>query len=132
MSPAVRENGTSSITGTMNGLRSGSPPRFTGQGAGGARDSFLNYFFGKDGGLPAGNSTVGQPVSATNPNLGRHVSQSTEPSFSQSIRRQEERQHRPNIPSLREDDYSGRGGREYDYNSPFVSSKIYDYQESVH
>lgn len=132
MSPAVRENGTSSITGTMNGLRSGSPPRFTGQGAGGARDSFLNYFFGKDGGLSAGNSAVGPPVSSTNPNLGRHVSQSTEPSFSQSIRRQEERQHRSTIPPLREDDYSSRGGREYDYNSPFVSFVLHIELEELH
>ena len=123
MSPAVRENGNSSITSTMNGIRSGSPPRFNGQAAGGARDSFLNYFFGKDGGLSAGGSGVGQgPSSAHNPNLGRHVSQSTEPSFSQSIRRQEDRVHRNPAQQQREDDYElGRAQRDYDYNSPFVS-----------
>lgn len=119
-SPAVRENGNSSITATMNGVRSGSPPRFNGQAAGGARDSFLNYFFGKEGGLPAGGSGVGQGSSSHNPNLGRHVSQSTEPSFSQSIRRQEDRVHRNPAQQQREDDYElGRAQRDYDYNSPF-------------
>lgn len=121
MSPAVRENGTSGIAATMNGIRSGSPPRFNGQAVGGARDSFLNYFFGKDGGLPAGGAGQGN---SQNPNLGRHVSQSTEPSFSQSIRRQEERSvHRTPAQQSREDDYElGRTQRDYDYNSPFVST----------
>ncbi|KUJ08617.1 uncharacterized protein LY89DRAFT_691041 [Mollisia scopiformis] len=115
MSPAVRENGNS-ITSTMNGIRAGSPPRFNGQAMGGARDSFLNYFFGKDG-APGGTGAS----SAQNPNLGRHVSQSMEPSFSQSIRRQEERVvHRTPAQQAREDDYElGRAQREYDYNSPF-------------
>lgn len=121
MSPAIRENGINSITNTMNGMRSGSPPRFSGQGAG-AKDSFLNYFFGKEGGLPTAMS--GQ--NSQNPNLGRHVSQSTEPSFSQSIRRQEERQHRTPAQQSREDDYQlGRTQRDYDYNSPFVSTNLF-------
>jgi dynamin 1-like protein len=122
ISPAIRENGISGgIAATMNGVRSGSPPRFNGQAAGGARDSFLNYFFGKDGGLPAGGAGAGQ--STHNSSLGRHVSQSTEPSFSQSIRRQEERVHRTPAQQSREDDYElGRAQRDYDYNSPFVSS----------
>lgn len=120
MSPAVRQNGTGSVSSTLNGLRSGSPPRFNGQAAGGAKDSFLNYFFGKEGGLPAGGNGGSQ---AGNPNLGRHVSQSTEPTFSQSIRRQEERQHRTPAQQAQEDDYQlGRAQRDYDYNSPFVSS----------
>jgi len=81
----------------------------------------LNYFFGKDGGLPAGGAGQGN---SQNPNLGRHVSQSTEPSFSQSIRRQEERSvHRTPAQQSREDDYElGRTQRDYDYNSPFVST----------
>lgn len=126
MSPAVRENGTSGIAATMNGVRSGSPPRFNGQAAGGARDSFLNYFFGKEGGLPSSGAGGGQGASsAQNPNLGRHVSQSMEPSFSQSIRRQEERPHRTPAQQSRQDDYElGRTQRDYDYNSPFVSAAI--------
>jgi dynamin 1-like protein len=122
MSPASRENGTGGIAATMNGIRSGSPPRFNGQ-VGGARDSFLNYFFGKDG-PPAGGMGAGQGSSfAPNPNLGRHVSQSAEPSFSQSIRRQDERTlHRHPAQQAREDEYDlGRSQRDYDYNSPFVS-----------
>jgi dynamin 1-like protein len=121
MSPTMRENGTTNITATMNGMRSGSPTRFNGQ-VGGTRDSFLNYFFGKDG-PPAGGAGAG-PVtsSAHNPNLGRHVSQSTEPSFSQSIRRQDDRiLHRSTAQQAREDEYElGRSQRDYDYNSPFV------------
>jgi dynamin 1-like protein len=117
ISPVVRENGTNNIAATMNGVRSGSPPRFNGQAVGGARDSFLNYFFGKDG-APGGMGS-GQ---AQNPNLGRHVSQSTEPSFSQSMRRQDERTaHRNPAVHSREDDYEvARAQRDYDYNSPFV------------
>ena len=118
MSPAVRQNG---IMATMNGAsRSGSPPRFNGQVPGGAKDSFLNYFFGKEGGMPG---SAGQQT-PQNPNLNRHVSQSAEPSFSQSIRRQEERiVHRTPAQQSKEDDYAlGRAQRDYDYNSPFVSS----------
>ncbi|TVY33560.1 Dynamin-related protein [Lachnellula occidentalis] len=119
MSPAIRENGISGLASTMNGVRSGSPPRFNGQAAGGARDSFLNYFFGKDGALPAGGAGGASAVQ-NNQSLGRHVSQSTEPSFSQSIRRQEERVHRTPAQQSREDDYElGRAQRDYDYNSPF-------------
>lgn len=119
MSPAVRENGTGGIASAMNGIRSGSPPRFGTQGAP-ARDSFLNYFFGKDG-VP-GMGTAAPAASTHNPNLNRHVSQSTEPSFSQSIRRQEDRVvHRTPAQQLREDDYElGRAQRDYDYTSPFV------------
>ncbi|KAG9238269.1 Dynamin central region-domain-containing protein [Amylocarpus encephaloides] len=107
MSPAVRENGVSGISSTLNGMRSGGE-------AGGARDSFLNYFFGKEG--PGGQA----PPPSQNPNLGRHVSQSTEPSFSQSIRRQEERTQRTPAQQTREDEYElGRAQRDYDYTSPF-------------
>lgn len=116
MSPAVygRENGVSGIAATMNGIR----PDSNGQAAGGARDSFLNYFFGKDG-PPTG--APGQSASAAHSSqLSRHVSQSTEPSFSQSMRRQEERVHRTPAQQAREDDYElGRTQRDYDYNSPF-------------
>jgi dynamin 1-like protein len=120
MSPSLRENGTGGIMATMNGSRSASPPRFNGQAAGGAKDSFLNYFFGKEGGLPAGGNGAG---SSQNLNMARHVSQAMEPSFSQSIRRQEERPARKDpAQQSREDDYAlGRGQKEYDYNSPFVS-----------
>lgn len=128
MSPTGHQNGTSGIAATLNGTRSSSPPRFNGQAAG-ARDSFLNYFFGKDG-APGGTATARDASSAYNPNLGRHVSQTSEPSFSQSIRRQEERavSHRTPAQQAREDDYElGRAQRDYDYNSPFVSKLFEPY-----
>jgi dynamin 1-like protein len=98
MSPAVRENGTGSIMATMNGVRSNSPNRFNSQSVGNARDSFLTYFFGKDG--------MNQPSGAGAPSsLPRHVSQGTEPSFSQSIRRVEDKlPYRPNPPLIRDEE----------------------------
>ncbi|KAH8676375.1 dynamin-2 [Xylariales sp. PMI_506] len=90
MSPAVRENGTSSLSAAVNGVRSASPSRLNQQSLGGARDTFLNYFFGKDG-VPQHPGGAGAPST-----LPRHVSQSTEPTFSQSIRSREDRvAHRP-------------------------------------
>lgn len=100
MSPPVRENGNPSITAIMNGGRSSSPSPFNPQAIGSARDSFLNYFFGKDGApQPSG---AGVPSS-----LPRHVSQGAEPSFSQSIRRAEDKlSHRPALSTslLREEE----------------------------
>ncbi|RFU33370.1 hypothetical protein B7463_g2963, partial [Scytalidium lignicola] len=118
MSPAIRENGTSGIASAMNGVRSGSPTRLNNQAPGGAKDSFLNYFFGKDGSMPAGGA--GSPGQSSQ--LGRHVSQSIEPSITQSIRRpQEDRSiHRSPIQQTREDDYElVRPKRDADYSSPF-------------
>ncbi|RYP78284.1 hypothetical protein DL769_003220 [Monosporascus sp. CRB-8-3] len=94
MSPAVRENGGASIAAAVNGARSNSPNRLHSQSAGNARDSFLNYFFGKDGGA----SQVGGAGAPSS--LPRHVSQSAEPTFSQSIRRGEDKlSHRPALAS---------------------------------
>lgn len=90
MSPGMgheRENGHASISAT---LRASSPQRYgANQASGTARDSFLNYFFGKEGGLPAAGPNPMPPGSAGS----RHVSHSTEPSFSQSIRRPERNNH---------------------------------------
>ncbi|KAI1130407.1 Dynamin central region-domain-containing protein [Nemania abortiva] len=98
MSPIIRENGTGSIAATMNGVRSDSPSRFNSQSVGNARDSFLTYFFGKDG--------TSQPSGAGAPSpLPRHVSQGTEPTFSQSIRRVEDKlPYRPTSSLIREDE----------------------------
>ncbi|EEP76595.1 DNM1 protein [Uncinocarpus reesii 1704] len=63
----------SRISSSLNGFQAAAQPT-------GGRDSFLNYFFGKEGALPA-------PGPA--PGASRHVSHSTEPSFSQSFRRSE-------------------------------------------
>jgi len=95
-SSTVRENGA--IGAALNGARSGSPSRFNPQSLGGAKDSFLNYFFGKDGSSAPG---VAHPHNA---NIGRHVSQNSEPTFSQSIRRTEEKGLRSPIQPVREID----------------------------
>ncbi|KAI0450142.1 Dynamin central region-domain-containing protein [Xylaria acuta] len=98
MSPAVRENGAGGIVATMNGVRSSSPSRFNSQSVGGARDSFLTYFFGKDG--------TNQPSGAGAPSsLPRHVSQGAEPTFSQSIRRGEDKlPYRPTPPFIHDEE----------------------------
>ena len=98
MSPAVRENGTAGLAAALNGVgRSSSPSRFNGQGLGSAKDSFLNYFFSKDG------SVVVPPPPSHNANIGRHVSLET--------RRHEEKALRSPIQSLRGDD-------EFDWSKP--------------
>ena len=113
MSPAVgreRENGHGGISGNLAG----------GQGNGTAKDSFLNYFFGKEGGLPAAGPPLPQPAQGGS----RHVSHSIEPSFSQSIRRTErgsftERSPLPQY-GVTHDEY---GSSEYGETSLFVSSR---------
>ncbi|KAI1634368.1 dynamin-A [Biscogniauxia mediterranea] len=116
MSPAIHENGAGSIATAMNGTRSDSPSRFNPQAIGSARDSFLNYFFGKDG--PPPTSGVGAPTS-----LPRHVSQGAEPTFSQSIRRGEDKlAHRPAPSSslMREDESPKTAG--FGYGTQFGDS----------
>ena len=76
--------GRDSVSASLNGFQATSPSR-TAQPTGTARDSFLNYFFGKEG-------HIGQnPLPAPSAALPRHVSQSNEPSFSSSFRRNDAR-----------------------------------------
>lgn len=97
-SPSVRDSSSGGITAALNGVRSSSPAQFNGQGLGNAKDSFLNYFFGKDGAIVPG-------TPPPHSNLGRHVSQSVEPTFSQSMRRPEEKPLRSPAPApIRIDD----------------------------
>ena len=84
---------------------------FGGQQAGGARDSFLNYFFGKEGNLPAAGPP--QPSSMAS----RRVSHPVEPSFSESIRRTERANFNqthshalPAFPSAQDDYHSSEYG----------------------
>lgn len=105
-SSVVRESG---IAASLNGAsgRSLSPSRFNQPSSvniNNAKDSFLNYFFSKDG--AAMSSGAGSPLPGTSPhaNIGRHVSQASEPTFSQSMRRQEDRPLRSPIQPV--DDYS--------------------------
>lgn len=105
LSPPVRENGPGSLSAALNGARGSSPSRHNGQGLGNARDSFLHYFFGKDG-LSAMNI---QPTQ--NQGHGhRQISQSSErPNHPASIRRDDNLALRPG--SSRDDEYDYRQGK---------------------
>ncbi|KAF4428183.1 Dynamin-related protein DNM1 [Colletotrichum fructicola] len=120
LSPGVRENGATGLNAALNGARSGSPSRFNGQGLGGARDSFLTYFFGKDGASPIGTPQGMSPT--PNSSIARHVSQTSEPTFSQSIRRAEEKValRTPTQPPVREDELDfPNSNRSVDFGAPF-------------
>ncbi|KAI3551514.1 dynamin central region [Colletotrichum paranaense] len=115
LSPGVRENGTTGLNAALNGARSASPSRFNDKGLGGARDSFLTYFFGKDGA-----SAIGA-ASSPNSSIARHVSQSSEPTFSQSIRRAEDKValRAPAQASSRDELEFGKPQQSIDYGSLF-------------
>ncbi|KAK2728426.1 dynamin-related protein [Colletotrichum kahawae] len=123
LSPGVRENGATGLNAALNGARSGSPSRFNGQGLGGARDSFLTYFFGKDGASPIGTPQGMSPT--PNSSIARHVSQTSEPTFSQSIRRTEEKValRTTTQPPAREDELDfGNSSRSVDFGAPFTAT----------
>ncbi|KAJ4173429.1 Dynamin- GTPase protein [Fusarium falciforme] len=115
LSPPVLENGNHpSIAAAMNasnlnGIRSASPSRLNQQGLGGARDSFLNYFFGKDG----ANMGATGPLPSPTLSNGRHISQHSETSFP-IVRREKEIPHRPSTatPQPLEDEFD-RTGKNY-------------------
>ena len=94
----VSKQGRSSSPGALNGVngRSSSPPR-AGAVAQSSKDSFLNYFFGKEGGLQGTYSSESRQVNTSSVGGNRHVSQNLEPTFSQSIRRGEH--HAPSVAS---------------------------------
>ncbi|KAK0729420.1 Dynamin central region-domain-containing protein [Apiosordaria backusii] len=96
-SPAVRETASGGLAAALNGSRSDSPARLNGQGLGNAKDSFLNYFFGKDGAIVPG-------APPPHSQMGRHMNQMSEPTFSQSMRRLEEKPMRSPMLPLRGDD----------------------------
>lgn len=101
MSPATRQSTT-----MTNGLRNGSPTRF-GSSAG-AKDSFLNYFFGKDGIQQQSVGPLPLPSAALqslqNSNV-RHVNQNVEASFSTSIRRGDTRSYSVSVADTSTDDF---------------------------
>lgn len=118
MSPAVGRlmNGSHSLSGAFNGSRARSPPPLG--GAGSARDSFLNYFFGKDGGLPS-SASVAQTSLENRPG-SRHVSQNIEPSIGQSFRRGDTRQP-AHVLEMVPDDYDMTSPIRDSYEGGFVS-----------
>jgi dynamin 1-like protein len=103
MSPAVGRmmNGSQSTTSALNN-RNRSPP-------GTARDSFLNYFFSKDSNnayaTPQQAAQASAQAALDNRPGSRHVSQNSEPSFAQSIRRGDNRQPAHLLAMLPDDDY---------------------------
>jgi dynamin 1-like protein len=84
-----------------------------------ARDSFLNYFFGKEGGnvVPIHNSQS-MNLGADRPG-SRHVSTNIEPTFQSSFRRGDNRVHDRPIVDGSQDDMEITSLRDHD--SPFVS-----------
>lgn len=114
LSPSLHENGTSSLNAAVNGLRSQSPSRFgqQQQGLGGAKDSFLNYFFGKDGVSP-----MNPPPGSTNRGMGHH----TDSSVSRGIRRDEQVVMRGTPPSRDHDEEYDRSQKSYGLASHYVS-----------
>jgi dynamin 1-like protein len=115
LSPAVHENAHGSLAAAVNGVRPSSPSRVNGQGLGGARDTFLNYFFGKDG------ATMQSTLPGSPGNAARYINHSTEPSIAQSIRREERVALRPATSHADEYDPTGRS---YGLASHLVSLSI--------
>ena len=89
MSPHVGKSAENGITATLNGANSNPQAVFGATNT--TRDSFLNYFFGKDG--VQSSAPLPQPSLHQN----RQANHPTEPSISQSIRRSELRS--PVMPS---------------------------------
>jgi dynamin 1-like protein len=88
MSPHVGRVTENGIAATLNGPQANHAGGFGGSHT--TRDSFLNYFFGKEGGIPS-------PGPSSQSNLTRSVAHHSEPSISQSLRRPEVRS--PVMPS---------------------------------
>nr|POF26287.1 dynamin-related protein dnm1 [Quercus suber] len=84
MSPAIGRDGhrLAHPMSATNGMAGG--------GGGGGKDSFLNYFFGKENGMSAG-PLPSQNAAAAPAGSNRHVSQNIEPSISASFRRPDTR-----------------------------------------
>ncbi|KAF2173012.1 hypothetical protein M409DRAFT_49511 [Zasmidium cellare ATCC 36951] len=99
--PKTKESRSMSPAIGRDGHRIGHPAN----GGPGGKDSFLNYFFGKESGASAG-ALPGQNTASSLPgtNFGnRHVSQNTEPSISASFRRGDTRP--PPVQELAVDDF---------------------------
>lgn len=110
LSPHVGRGAENNVSTTLNGAQqSTSPPRFGSTNT--ARDSFLNYFFGKEGGIQSA-GPLPQPTSSQ----ARRVGHSTEPSISHSIRRAETKS-----PVLPHDEYNAPTSEYGGDGSQFVS-----------
>ena len=127
ISPAVSRSGNLP-NGSHNNIAyqlGGSMPGQAGAVAG-ARDSFLNYFFGQEKGIPQSSSQAPNSLLGADRPGGRHVSQNIEPSFSQSIRRGDNRIHDRPIHEVNHDDLD-MGISRGEYDSPMVSPVSHAY-----
>ena len=85
---AVRPNRSMSPAVGMGAYGRPTSPNRTANATQNSRDSFLNYFFGREGGAQAGAAgAAAHPASARD----RYASHLSEPSFSQSLRRGDDR-----------------------------------------
>lgn len=82
MSPHIGRGAENGIAATLNGSHANHAAGFGASHT--TRDSFLNYFFGKEGGIPS-------PPPSAQSGLTRSVAHHSEPSISQSLRRPEVR-----------------------------------------
>lgn len=120
MSPAVGR-------GLTNGNSIGA--QLAGQQASGARDSFLNYFFGQEKGIPQSSAQAPAPAAALDRPGSRHVSQNIEANFTTSFRRGDTKVHERIIPEATHDDLD-IAPTHNEYRSPMVrnfqSAKHYE------
>jgi dynamin 1-like protein len=102
MSPFGKTNGNHAMMSPQGqGGWEASAARMAGQSQNAsARDSFLNYFFGKEGGNAhaPGSGSVGGAHPDRQGNRRTSHNHNSEPSFSSSIRRGDDRKHEPIIP----------------------------------
>ena len=112
------KSGRSASPALSNGIngRSSSPPRI-GVAGQSSKDSFLNYFFGKDAGIPG-------PATATHNSLAtRQVSQNIEPTFAGSIRQGDTRR-----PVSVSHTHAPERDPDADYSYPSVSLSLSSWQ----
>lgn len=89
----------------------------------GARDSFLNYFFGQEKGIPQSSAQAPAPGSSLLPDRpgSRHVSQNIEANFTTSFRRGDTKIHDRPVPEATQDDLEISSTHHNEYRSPMVS-----------
>lgn len=117
--PAKASRSMSPTVGRINGNHAAAGAELS------ARDSFLNYFFGKEGGnIALAQSSQSMNLGADRPG-SRHVSTNIEPTFQNSFRRGDNRVHDRSIPEASQDDMEVTNLREH--NSPFVSYSPKDF-----
>lgn len=115
LSPGIKENGTASLNAAVNGARSASPS-FNNQGLGGARDTFLNYFFGKDGAQAAMPGGMGGHHTSL-----KHAGHSSDAGFPHGIRRSEDTLSTRAAYQPPRDDEETSQPRTGEFGAPFVS-----------